>query len=90
MEWTFTKDALPIHSYTLPFWLYVIDDDGYHQTVIGRWSAWQGEDKNIFNAFTCYKDTLINGHIYQISQPIPMEQVVAWCPAPEPPKIFST
>lgn len=84
-KWIPCSKRLPKHSYTKRFWLTVKLDDGTITTLIGTWSAWGGNngDKS-YDAFDCWKDVMINGGIYRLSQPIPKEQVLAWMPAPEP------
>ena len=86
-EWIPVSEGLPKHSYTKRFWLTVKldDDDGTIATLIGTWGAWCGGKGNkSYDAFDCWKDVMINGGIYRMSQPIPKEQVLAWMPLPEP------
>lgn len=84
-EWIPCSERMPEHSYTKRFWLTVKLDDRTITTLIGTWGAWEGlEDSKSYDAFDCWKDTMINGGIYRLSQPIPKEQVLAWMPAPEP------
>ena len=84
-KWIPCSERLPEHSYTKKFWLTVKLDDGTITTLIGTWSAWGGNNgRKSYDAFDCWKDTMINGGIYRMSQPIPKEQVLAWMPAPEP------
>lgn len=86
-EWIPVSERLPEHSYTKKFWLTVKldDDEGTVVTLIGTWGAWSGGKSNkSYDAFDCWKDVMINGGIYRISQPIPKEQVLAWMPLPEP------
>lgn len=86
-EWIPCSERLPEHSYTKRFWLTVkLDDDkGTVDTLIGTWGAWGGDKGNkLYDAFDCWKDVMINGGIYRMSQPIPKEQVLAWMPLPEP------
>lgn len=85
--WIPVSERLPEHSYTKRFWLTVkLDDDkGTVATLIGTWGAWSGGKNNkSYDAFDCWKDVMINGGIYRMSQPIPKEQVLAWMPLPEP------
>ena len=82
--WIPVSERLPEHSYTKKFWLTVKLDDGTITTLIGTWGAWSGsKDNKSYDAFNCWKDVMINGGIYRMSQPIPKEQVLAWMPAPE-------
>lgn len=82
--WIPVSERLPEHSYTKKFWLTVKLDDGTITTLIGTWGAWSGsKDNKSYDAFDCWKDVMINGGIYRMSQPIPKEQVLAWMPAPE-------
>lgn len=82
--WIPVSERLPEHSYTKKFWLTVKLDDGTRTTLIGTWGAWSGsKDNKSYDAFDCWKDVMINGGIYRMSQPIPKEQVLAWMPAPE-------
>lgn len=86
-EWIPCSERLPEHSYTKRFWLTVkLDNDkDTVTTLIGTWGAWCGDNGNkSYDAFDCWKDVMINGGIYRLSQPIPKEQVLAWMPAPEP------
>lgn len=86
-QWIPCSERLPKHSYTKRFWLTVKldDDEGTVTTLIGTWSAWGGgKGSEPYDAFDCWKDTMINGKIYRLSQPIPKEQVLAWMPLPEP------
>lgn len=86
-EWIPASERLPEHSYTKRFWLTVKLDDnkGTVATLIGTWGAWgSGKDNKSYDAFDCWKDVMINGGIYRISQPIPKEQVLAWMPLPKP------
>ncbi len=86
-KWIPCSKRLPEHSYTKRFWLTVKldDDEGTVTTLIGTWSAWGGNNgRKSYDAFDCWKDVMINGGIYRLSQPIPKEQVLAWMPAPEP------
>ena len=86
-EWTPCSERLPKHSYTKRFWLTVKldDDEGTVTTLIGTWGAWGGRNgSKSYDAFDCWKDVMINGGIYRLSQPIPKERVLAWMPAPEP------
>ena len=84
--WIPVSERLPEHSYTKRFWLTVkLDDDkGTVATLIGTWGAWGGKGNKPYDAFDCWKDVMINGGIYRMSQPIPKEQVLAWMPLPEP------
>ena len=85
VDWIPCSERMPEHSYTKRFWLTVKLDDGTITTLIGTWGAWCGcNDSKSYDAFNCWKDTMINGGIYRLSQPIPKEQVLAWMPAPEP------
>lgn len=84
-EWIPCSARLPEHSYTRKFWLTVKLDDGTITTLIGSWSSFGSiNGGEIYDAFCCWKDVMINGGIYRMSQPIPKEQVLAWMPAPEP------
>ncbi len=86
-KWIPCSERLPEHSYTKRFWLTVKldDDENTVTTLIGTWSAWGGNNgSKPYDAFDCWKDVMINGGIYRLSQPIPKEQVLAWMPAPEP------
>lgn len=86
-KWIPCSERLPEHSYTKRFWLTVkLDNDkDTVTTLIGTWGAWCGDNGNkSYDAFDCWKDVMINGGIYRLSQPIPKEQVLAWMPAPEP------
>lgn len=81
--WIPISKGMPKHSYTKRFWLTVKLDDGTITTLIGTWGAWGGKGSKPYDAFDCWKDVMINGGIYRMSQPIPKEQVLAWMPAPE-------
>lgn len=84
-EWIPCSEGMPKHSYTMRFWLTVKLDDGRITTLIGRWSSFGSTNGGeTYDAFDCWKDVMINGGIYRLSQPIPKEQVLAWMPAPEP------
>lgn len=84
-KWIPCNERLPEHSYTKRFWLTVKLDDGTITTLIGTWSAWGGlNGSKSYDAFDCWKDVMINGGVYRLSQPISKEQVLAWMPAPEP------
>lgn len=84
-EWIPCSERMPEHSYTKRFWLTVKLDDGTITTLIGTWGAWGGNNgSKSYDAFDCWKDTMINGGIYRLSQPVPKEQVLAWMPLPEP------
>lgn len=82
-DWTPITEGLPPKgSYTETFWLTVKLDNGRFETLLGRWSSFTDEKGNQFDAFDCWKDTLINGHVYRLGSAMPMDKVIAWMPCP--------
>lgn len=76
----------PKRNYTKRFWLTVKTNDMDEKgnpvitTVIGELSRFV----DIGDAFTCWRDCLINGKLLRLKAPIPKEKVIAWMPCPEP------
>lgn len=83
-RWIPCSEKLPKNAYGKEFLLTIIpntDYPDYTKVVIGELGCWNND---VGDAFSCIKPTMINGIIYNIYQPIPLNQVVAWRPAPKP------
>lgn len=82
-RWIPCDEKLLKNAYGKEFLLTIIpntDYPDYTKVVIGELGCWNND---VGDAFSCIKPTMINGIIYNIYQPMPLNQVIAWRPLPE-------
>lgn len=85
-EWISVTERLPQDAYTRDFLVTVKFDDSKPIVMMCTWGRFCNgyNDDGHQDAFSAPKKCVMDGATYWITQPVPMDKVVAWMPIPKP------
>ena len=84
-RWIPCSERLPKDAYTRDFLVTVKFDNSKPIVIMCTWGRFCNgyNDDGYQDAFSAPKKCVINGATYWITQPVPMDKVVAWMPIPK-------
>lgn len=85
-RWIPVTERLPQDAYTRDFLVTVKFDDSKPIVMMCTWGCFCNgyDDDGHQDAFSAPKKCVMDGDTYWMTQPVPMDKVVAWMPVPKP------